>query len=68
LLIGFGFGLPLLLLENVSIQAKFSRRDNILLDEEALLASTEGATADFFALISDGRVWVQAGLFDNIWD
>src|SRR3989442_15797639 len=62
LLVGFGFSLPLFLLENISIQAKFSCCNDILLHEEALLSAAEGAATDFFALISNCRIWVQARL------
>jgi hypothetical protein len=62
LLLGFDFGELRFFGENVAAAREFSGGDNGLLDEEALLASADGAAANFIAGVADGGVGIEAGL------
>ena len=62
LLLGFDFGEFGFGVEDFAAFAEFSGGDDGLLNEEALLASADGAATDFVAGVADGGIGVEAGL------
>src|SRR6266403_6182223 len=63
LLLRLSFRLFELLIKNLSIQAELSTQHEVLLKEKALLATVKRPASDLFALVADGGVRVEPGLF-----